>query len=162
MKRTLVLVVTSLVVLAACEARVADPVGDSLSPRWDLVEAGVDYRTDVTKVWLTYSPDSDRTAGFPFQELWSILAQGEPHLTVGILYGSYPLVDSRCNPKVDLEGDHTVTLTIDSACLEIDGKLPNRIQVAGEAWEGCVFACSPRDVRLLDETDFTEPVGPWP
>jgi hypothetical protein len=162
MKRTLVLVVTSLLVLAACEARVADPVGDSLLPEWDLVEAGVDYRTDVTKVWLTYSPDSDRTAGSPDWELWSVLAQGEPHLTVGVLWGSYPLVDSRCNPKVDLEGDHTVTLTIDSACLEIDGKLPNRIQVAGFTAllvESARICC---EVVEVDETDFTEPVGPWP
>jgi hypothetical protein len=161
MKRALVLMATVLLV-SACIATVDDPVGDSKYPELDLIEAGVDYRTDVTKLWLTYSPDSDRSVGeWALWEEWSIVAEGEPHLWFAVYGQSYLVLPSNCGDGKIEEDQHTVTVTIDSACLEVDGKLP-KIQIAGETWFRCFFFC-PRDFDMMvDETDFTEPVIAWP
>ena len=52
----LVAVVSGLLA-TACEGRVSDPVGDvGQDAAVDIVQAGVDYRTESTRLWITFAP----------------------------------------------------------------------------------------------------------
>ena len=71
-----VAILTLIIWGPACQKTVADPVDDELFDI-DIVEVGVDYRTDVTKLWLRYTPDSYGASSGAAD--WTItLANGTP------------------------------------------------------------------------------------
>ena len=50
--RTALVALVTAVVVTACEGRVADPVGEPSTV--DIAEAGVDYQTSTTRLWITF------------------------------------------------------------------------------------------------------------
>jgi hypothetical protein len=73
-KAGVVLVAVVIGLLAtACEGRVPDPVGDGTDGSFvDIVQAGVDYRSQSTRLWITFAP---RKAGV--LKRWGISTNGD-------------------------------------------------------------------------------------
>ena len=127
--------ILALIIVSACQKTVADPVDDELFDI-DIVEVGVDYRTDVTKLWLRYTPDSYGASSGAAD--WTIaLANGTPIVAGPQVFVSHSPTGSTfraflCTGPVGsgdgFDGVDTVRLTIDNGCLlpHTGGTLPTR------------------------------------
>ena len=66
----LALVTAALLVLVACEGRISDPAGDGQGV--DVVEAGIDYRTATTRLWIRFTEPASGV-----QQVWHISTDGD-------------------------------------------------------------------------------------
>jgi len=158
--------ILALIIVSACQKTVADPVDDELFDI-DIVEVGVDYRTDVTRLWLRYTPDSYGASSGAAE--WTIaLADGTPIVAGPHVFVSHSPTGSTfraflCTGPVGsgdgFDGVDTVRLTIDNSCLlpHTGGTLPNAIRVSGRH-----YVVMGQEIIVTDDTGYTDPVGPYP
>ena len=156
MRRLTALTLSVLAVgLAACQGSVADPVGDAVDVEFgdvDIVEAGVDYRTDTTRLWVRYAPGEGPAEATG----WQISVDGDPvaeaTAVIGSRYCCAPDRDryyvttlssgaSRCTGYVreqGFDGEDTVSLSFDSRCLLATGyeRLPDSLRIKGYTESG--------------------------
>jgi hypothetical protein len=118
------LVVLAAPVVAGCQGTVADPAGDSevIDGAVDLVQAGVDYRTATTRLWVRFAPDNGPAAFV----VWNVSTDGDTIPGYNIIMGSGQYVvyrdgtssDPVCQgPEPDEPFDGTTELAIDTSCI---------------------------------------------
>ena len=174
MRRVAAIAVASGVFVAACEARVSDPVGDGTGTGTiDIVKAGVDYQTITTRLWITFadpnaspppkevgwdtSGDGDKIADGRVDFRLAATARGgeEGRWTVLVTPpGGGELVE-RCSAIEDVDRaftEATVTLEFNSRCLAT----PANVTAIPDSLRVRAFATNVDDpIGGADDTDWT-------
>ena len=146
--------------LTACKGSVADPVGDATQvddPKVDIVEAGVDFGTATTTLWVRYAPG----AGPASSVAWSLSTDGDTipgytvHLTPSAnLYSVQgPGFEEVCaGSRPDREFDGRDELVIDTSCIPSP--------TTGSPSSTLRIAASTHSLRYShDETGWTRAIG---
>jgi len=153
-KRLVVLTGVLVLAVSACQGSVPDPVGDANEVDYsdvDLVEAGVDYRTDTTTLWLRYAPQK----GPAQRSAWEISTDqdtaAEVTAAIGFNFASgseldrfvvyQSATDPRCSGYVQnrgFNGEDTVSLQFDTRCLTVppSAQLANSVRIRGLSGSG--------------------------
>jgi hypothetical protein len=168
MRRFAVLCPLVALLLVACEGTVTDPVGDAYQTA-DVVEAGVDYGTATTTFWLRYVEGQGPAPYNAWHVSMGDDTVPEAYVTIGGGYYTPPqmydhyvvarqageVAQTTCSGFVEdqgFDGIDTVSITIDSRCLLLDGgpPLPDVIRVRSVSASGRYG---------YEETDYTGPVS---